>query len=312
MSSKGPTREALNRIINQGHAGLSQRERRERRPSERALYQAEEEQVREVRRQPKSNSSRKKSDLARDDGTQFTTEDINLFSAPAVDGSLKARFSKIPPREKRSENFGHRTVHLKGLGSKYRGLLEDHNRQRPSHGWQEDGLSKESGFINKTTTNARRSQLQAPVKRDQWQVPVNSPKSPLHRLTAGRVQELVELRHARSSLNNTLDEKDNGDEDQNAYDDEALADGHENDTQVFVSHDNEAADDDEVECLSDNKYSLKHSRSTSLEESDGTRYHKRARHDDQPSPHQRDQRLPRKVRDSKGRVAAHDYEDAVQ
>ncbi|KAG2748064.1 hypothetical protein P692DRAFT_20649291, partial [Suillus brevipes Sb2] len=30
------------------------------------------------------------------------------------------------------------------------------------------------------------------------------------------------------------------------------------------------------------------------------------------SPHQTDQRLPRKVRDSKGRVAAHDYEDAVQ
>ncbi|KAG2138322.1 hypothetical protein DEU56DRAFT_736455 [Suillus clintonianus] len=39
---------------------------------------------------------------------------------------------------------------------------------------------------------------------------------------------------------------------------------------------------------------------------------KRARHENQSSPHPRDQRLPRKVRDSKGRVAAHDYEDAVQ
>jgi hypothetical protein len=65
------------------------------------------------------------------------------------------------------------------------------------------------------------------------------PKSPLHRLTPGRVQELVDLRRARALFDNALDENDN--------DDEALADGH--DANIFDTNADQAADDNEVELM---------------------------------------------------------------
>ncbi|KAG1852580.1 hypothetical protein C8R48DRAFT_777403 [Suillus tomentosus] len=82
------------------------------------------------------------------------------------------------------------------------------------------------------------------------------------------------------------------------YDDEDLTNGDKDQTDIRLS-DNDS-----------------HKRScASSEDSDSMRYHKRTcqeHQEDQSSLQQTHQRLPRKVRDSKGRVAAHDYEDAVQ
>jgi hypothetical protein len=122
MSSTGPTRQALTRLINNVDTAPSQRDRWERRPSEKALYQVEEAQDREDRRQgnqAKSKVTRKR--VSPHDGTQvclicclfhtslsecplqFSAHNVSLSKPlPTVPLDLRPRLSKVPPQEKQT------------------------------------------------------------------------------------------------------------------------------------------------------------------------------------------------------------------
>ncbi|KAG1733179.1 hypothetical protein EDD22DRAFT_368745 [Suillus occidentalis] len=158
MSSNGPTRQALTQMINNGpDVAASQRQRRDRRPSERALYQAEEDQDREVRRQNgqgKIKPTRKKCVDKGHDGTQFSSQNISLSkgSVPAdalLD--LRPRFSRVPPQDK------HQTVQTSTTPPVQTSRRDKHTpvRTTQSGGWYDDVLTKVSCILKLISSSTR-------------------------------------------------------------------------------------------------------------------------------------------------------------
>ncbi|KAG2028787.1 hypothetical protein BDR03DRAFT_988191, partial [Suillus americanus] len=316
MSSTAPTRQALSNLINHTDSGPSQRQRRERRPSEKALYQVEEDQERrEARRRPsgqeKIKPTRKhRGDRATQDSTQFSSQAIALSKGNvSANGplDLRPRFSTVPPREKhtpRPKPFTQvhtpapsRTSVSGGSGG----------------GWCDDPLTKETGFFNREPPN--REPPPAPRK-----------------LTTARANELIQLRRAQSNgdLNNGVQydgteqngdnyEDHDNDEDNNNYEDHDDYEDHNNnedpnthdgdDSDVFAGGDTFYGEGDDYE-------DQRHLKRMRLPPSDDEGEHSRKRMRESshsPSPQQGEQtRLPRKIHQSKGRVAARDYEVAVQ
>ncbi|KAG1838544.1 hypothetical protein DFJ58DRAFT_125179, partial [Suillus subalutaceus] len=115
MSSTGPTHQALSNILNNTDSAPSQRQCRDHRPSEKALYQVEEDQERrEARRRPsgqeKIKATRKnRVDRGTHDSTQFSTQAIHILQS----------FSNVEPwlwtcqKAVESMPANHWPVHLK-------------------------------------------------------------------------------------------------------------------------------------------------------------------------------------------------------
>ncbi|KAG1835322.1 hypothetical protein DFJ58DRAFT_735604 [Suillus subalutaceus] len=160
MSSTGPTRQALSNILNNTDSAPSQRQRRNRRPSEKALYQVEEDQehCEACRTQVVKKKLRPPVKIVVDrgthDGTQFSTQAIALSRGSVPSNSpldLRPWFSK---------------VHTPAL-----------SRTSVSGGWQEDPLTKESGFGDREQRSNGLSLQPVPRK-----------------LTVARANELIQLR----------------------------------------------------------------------------------------------------------------------
>ncbi|KAG1755303.1 hypothetical protein EDD22DRAFT_957396 [Suillus occidentalis] len=297
MSSTGPTRQALTRLINKVDTAPSQCDRRERRPSEKALYQVKEAQDREDRRQgnqAKSKVTRKR--VSPHDGTQFSAHNVSLSKPlPTVPLDLRPRLSKVPPQEKQTPRQ-QRPPQLPTPASR---------QTLDRGGWREDVLTKESGFINANHARTSNSNISALALTSQSE---STTPMTQRKLTAARANELIQLRKVQTAHTIFDDEDDDmGDTfEENEYDRNATLD---NGQDTDLEHNN----------VSDNQDSCKHSGYllSSDEEFDGPRNRKRQRttedfSEDSPSPQQYEPRLPCKVRKSKGRIAARDYEVAVQ
>ncbi|KAG1850656.1 hypothetical protein F4604DRAFT_1687054 [Suillus subluteus] len=260
MTSTGPTRQALSNILNNTDSAPSQHQHRNRRPSEKALYQVEEDQEHHEAccrpsGQEKIKATRKnRVDRGTHDSTQFSTQAIALSRGSVPSNSpldLRPRFSK---------------VHTPAL-----------SRTSVSGGWQEDPLTKESGFGD----------------REQRSNGLSLPPAP-RKLTVAHANELIQLRRVQSngSIGDDIDLTDGKQNDNGGQfdDDEDLID-------VFTGGETYHGEGNNYEDL----HHLKHVRlPPSDDEGDSTQSHKRMRESkNSPSPH-------------KGRVAARDYEVAVQ
>ncbi|KAG1799689.1 uncharacterized protein HD556DRAFT_1305242 [Suillus plorans] len=264
MSSTGPTRQALARLINNTDTAPSQRDRRERRPSEKALYQVEEAQDREDRRQ----------------GNQakiFGTQCLFVQSIAHCPTGFKTTCDSQLPTPA--------------------------SCQTSDRGWQEDVLTKESGFINASHACTSNSNMSAQMAQSG-----SAPPMAQQKLMAARANELIKLRQVQTAHTTFEDQDDDmGDTfEENEYDGN-LAPIDSQDTDA--DHNN----------VSDDEDSRKHPGylDSSDEECNRPRNRKRRRttedfSEDSPSPQQYEPRLPCKIRKSKGRVAARDYEVAVQ
>ncbi|KAG1858326.1 hypothetical protein C8R48DRAFT_775272 [Suillus tomentosus] len=252
----------------------------ERRPSERALYQVEEQQERDGRRQgllQKTKTSRKNREPHSSDGSQFTAEDVPLASATVNPLSLKPRFTKVPPQPTPTS-------------------------QRPSGGWSEDTLTQDSGFIN---GHISKSQAVGSLRNEHRQGHVNTMPMGARKLTAAQAKELMMLRN--NNLSNNEQEEHYGDRD---FIDTRDADV--NDFADETTYMDRNVSDDEYSHKDPGRYL-----SSSNNECDMSLNHKRKCNaedlsEDSPSPQHHDQRLPCKICKSKGHVAARDYEVAVQ
>ncbi|KAG1763525.1 hypothetical protein EDD22DRAFT_1022498 [Suillus occidentalis] len=290
MSSTAPTRQALSNILNHTDCAPSQRQQRERRPSEKVRYQVEEDQERrEARQRPrgqdKTKATRKNhGDKGTHDGTQFSSQAITLSTKGSVPSNgpldLRPRFSTVAPREKHRD-----TPRPKRITQVHTPAPSRTSVSGGSGGWFDDPLTKETGFIN-----------------------CDPPPAP-RRLTKARANELIQLRRVQS----TEDLNDGGQYDDierngNDDEDEDNDDAGPNNSDVFTSGDT-YYDDYDAQRL------LKRMRPPPSDD-EGAQSHKRIRESSQspqsPSPQQGEQRLPLKIHQSKGRVAARDYEVAVQ
>ncbi|KAG1858501.1 hypothetical protein F4604DRAFT_1931034 [Suillus subluteus] len=216
MSSTGPTCQALSNILNNTDSALSQRQRHNHHPSGKALYQVEEDQeCCEARHCPsgqeKIKATRKnRVDRGTHDGAQFATQAITLSRGSVPSNSpldLRPWFSKVPPRDKYMPHPKHITP----------------SRTSVSGGWQEDPLTKESGFVNCEQRSNGLSLPPAPWK-----------------LTVAHANELIQLRWVQSngSLGDDIDLTDgeqNDDGGQFDNDNEDLINHDEDNSDVFTS-----------------------------------------------------------------------------
>ncbi|KAG2135269.1 hypothetical protein DEU56DRAFT_949198 [Suillus clintonianus] len=215
MSSAPPTRQALTQLINNGpDLAPSQRQRRDRRPSERALYQAEEEQDRNVRRQNvprKIKATRKKSMDEVHDGAQFSSQTISLSNASVPAHGLldlRPRFNRVPPPDKHKRDQSSSTL----VQSSRPSSTHTPDQSSQSGGWREDALTKDSGFINRGHVSNDNSVPSAPRK-----------------LTVARAKELMQLRQAQSAVTTRGDSDDDLDQ----------SDGEQNPSNNYEDYNNE-------------------------------------------------------------------------
>ncbi|KAG1751473.1 uncharacterized protein EDB91DRAFT_1243734 [Suillus paluster] len=300
MSSTAPTHQALGNIVNNTDSAPSQHQCCECRPSEKALYQVEEDQERcEARRRPSGQDKTKAThkncvDRGTQDSTQFSTQAITLSKGSvAANGPLDLWpwFSKVPPQAALSRTSG-------------------------SGGWQEDALTKESGFVNREHRSNGFSSSAELHRRLSSGTPWTSVGLPLcpseikgtlslehdlnnlnfgaliimlkllpapWKLTAARANELIRLQWAQSqgSLNNNIDLTDSEQYDNSEqYNDDDNPINHDVDeSDVFTGGESNSYED------------LRHLKRVQLprsdDEGDSTQSHKRMHESkDSPSPQQ--------------------------
>ncbi|KAG1811739.1 uncharacterized protein BJ212DRAFT_1483475 [Suillus subaureus] len=186
MSSAAPIHQALTQLINNGPGGApSQCQQHDRHPSERALYQAEEEQDHNVHRQNgqcKIKVTCKKGMDEGHDGMQFSSQTISLSngSVPA-NGLLDLRpwFSRVPPPDKHKQD---QPSSMSVQTSRQDKCMPVQTSQ--SGGWWEDTLTKDSGFVNCGHASNDSSVPSAP-----------------HKLTVAHAKELMQLQQVQSTIN---------------------------------------------------------------------------------------------------------------
>ncbi|KAG1785769.1 uncharacterized protein HD556DRAFT_1314035 [Suillus plorans] len=221
---------------------------------------------------------------------KFSSHNVSLSQAPVASAlDLRPRFSKVPPQV-----------------------------NTPSRGWQEDALTKivdangydlqESGFVNSTNHTRTPIHHTLPPK-------ARSENTPQRRLSTARAKELMQLRQAQNAHTAPIDDTGNtSGENEQPY---GLGDGDGQDTDVDEFDSGTAyMEDNHVSDNEDSRHDSGYVSSSSYK-GDRPHNHKRKRNAKDLSeyffsPQSHEPRCPCKVHKSKGRVAARDYEVAVQ